>query len=71
MRRRSASAARRPPFVNPATKERRRIGEDEAGKFIAWLSEQELDGRIVALWLGLTEHEEAGPKNKRYIPGWA
>ena len=48
------------PAVNPVTKERRRIGEDEAEEFIAWLSDQELNGRIVALWLGLTEHIRLG-----------
>ena len=50
----------REPPVNPVTKERRRIDEDEAGKFIAWLFEQDLDGRVVALWIGLTEHIRLG-----------
>lgn len=48
------------PPVNPVTKAHRRINEDEAGEFIAWLFEQELNGRIVALWLGLTEHIRLG-----------
>ena len=50
----------REPPVNPVTKENRRIDEGEAGEFIAWLFKQELNGRIVALWLGLTEHIRLG-----------
>ena len=48
------------PPVNPVTKAHRRIDEDEAGAFVAWLFEQDLNGRIVALWLGLTEHIRLG-----------
>ena len=48
------------PPVNPTTKKRRRIDEDVAKEFIAWLFEQELNGRVVALWLGLTEHIRLG-----------
>ena len=46
--------------MNPVNKAHRRIDEDEAGEFIAWLFKQELNGRIVALWLGLTEHIRLG-----------
>lgn len=48
------------PPINPVTKEHRRIGEDEAEEFIAWLFKQELDGHTVALWIGLTEHIRLG-----------
>ena len=48
------------PPINPVTKAHRRIDEDKAGAFVAWLFEQDLNGRIVALWLGLTEHIRLG-----------
>ena len=48
------------PPVNPATKAHRRIEEDVAAQFIVWLFEQELNGRVVALWLGMTEHIRLG-----------
>ena len=50
----------REPPVNPATKTFRRIDEETATEFIAWLFEQKLNGRIVALWLGMTEHIRLG-----------
>ena len=48
------------PPVNPATKDHRRIEEDVAAEFIVWLFEQKLNGRVVALWLGMTEHIRLG-----------
>lgn len=48
------------PKISPETKARRRITEEDAAEFIVWLYGQKLDGRIVALWLGLTEHIRLG-----------
>ena len=48
------------PPINPVTKMHRRIDEKEAGEFISWLFKQKLDGRIVALWIGITEHIRLG-----------
>ena len=48
------------PKVNPVTKAHRRITEEDAADFIAWLYDQELNGKIVALWLGMTEHIRLG-----------
>ena len=48
------------PKGSKETKDNRRITYDSASTFISWLSDQELDGRIVALWLGLTEQLRLG-----------
>ena len=48
------------PKISPATKARRRITAEDASDFVAWLYGQKLDGRIVALWLGMTEHIRLG-----------
>ena len=46
--------------IKASSKAFRRIDEDTATEFIAWLFEQELNGRVVALWLGMTEHIRLG-----------
>lgn len=43
-----------------AALKRRRIEENEAEEFVSWLYDQELNGRVVALWLGMTEHIRLG-----------
>jgi len=48
------------PKISPEAKALRRITEEDAAEFIVWLYGQKLDGRIVALWLGMTEHIRLG-----------
>lgn len=48
------------PEVSPAAREQRRITEEAASDLIQWLYGQELDGHLVALWIGLTEHIRLG-----------